>query len=72
MRVAIVGSRTLKVEGLQYYLPKDVSEIVSGGACGVDASAKEYAFTNGIKYTEFCRITKNMENRHRLSETWTL
>lgn len=53
MKVAIIGSRELKVENLQDFLPKDVCEIVSGGARGVDLCAKSYALQNKIKYTEY-------------------
>lgn len=53
MRVAIVGSRGLKVSNLENYLPDGVTEIVSGGARGIDLCAKEYALANGIKFTEF-------------------
>ncbi|MEA4973606.1 MAG: hypothetical protein VB119_10620 [Candidatus Metalachnospira sp.] len=53
MRVAVIGSRGLSVTRLEDYLPDDVTEIVSGGARGVDTSAKEYAAAKGIKLTEF-------------------
>lgn len=53
MKVAIVGSRDLKINNLENFIPEDTSEIVSGGAKGVDTCAKEYAISNGIKYTEF-------------------
>ena len=53
MRVAIVGSRSLSVKDLGEFLPDSVSEILSGGARGVDASAKEYAETKGIPLREF-------------------
>lgn len=53
MRVAIIGSRGLKVDDLEKYLPKEVSEIVSGGARGIDSSAREYAVSHGLKLTEF-------------------
>ena len=53
MKVAIIGSRTLEVTNFYKYLPSDTTEIVSGGALGIDASAKRYALDNGIKYTEF-------------------
>lgn len=53
MRVAVVGSRGLKVENLEQFLPEDTTEIISGGAKGVDTSAKEYALVNGLKLTEF-------------------
>lgn len=53
MKVAIIGSRNLGVIGLENFLPENVTEIVSGGAKGVDTCAREYAQTNGIKLTEF-------------------
>lgn len=53
MRVAIIGSRNLTVENLEDYLPQGVTEIVSGGAKGIDTCAKEYARANHIKLTEF-------------------
>ncbi len=53
MKVAIIGSRKLWIDNLEEYLPKSTEEIVSGGAKGIDACAKEYALKNGIKYTEF-------------------
>ena len=53
MRVAVIGSRGLCVENLEEYLPKDTTEIVSGGARGVDASAREYALRHGLKLTEY-------------------
>ncbi len=53
MKVAVVGSRCLCVERLEQYLPKGTTEIISGGAKGVDASAREYALGHGLKLTEF-------------------
>lgn len=53
MKVAIVGSRNLYVNDLEKYLPEGVSEIVSGGAKGIDASAADYAVSHNIKLTEF-------------------
>lgn len=53
MRVAIVGSRGLSVTNLEKYLPDGITEIVSGGAKGIDTCAREYAISNGIKLTEF-------------------
>lgn len=53
MKVAVVGSRGLIVKNLGDYLPKNTTEIISGGARGVDTCAKEYAVANGIKLTEF-------------------
>ena len=53
MRVAVIGSRGLAVENLGDYLPKETTEIISGGAQGVDASARDYALRNGLKLTEY-------------------
>ena len=53
MRVAVIGSRNLSIDNLGDYLPENTTEIVSGGARGVDASAREYAMTNVLKLTEF-------------------
>ena len=36
MRVAVIGSRGLLVDDLGKYLPDDTTEIISGGAKGVD------------------------------------
>ena len=53
MKVAVVGSRSSTVSNLGAYLPEGTTEIVSGGAQGIDACAREYALTNGLKLTEF-------------------
>jgi len=53
MKVAVIGSRGLTVSDLGKYLPSETAEIVSGGAKGVDTSAKEYAQAQGIKLVEF-------------------
>ena len=53
MRVAVVGSRGLTVPDLEKYLPDGVSEIVSGGARGVDTSAAVWARAHGVPLTEF-------------------
>lgn len=53
MRVAVIGSRSICVSDLVEYLPEDTTEIVSGGAKGVDSSAREYAQAHDIKLTEF-------------------
>jgi len=43
----------LGIADLGKYLPPETTEIVSGGAKGVDTSARDYAEANGIKLTEF-------------------
>lgn len=53
MRVAIIGSRNLQVENLGQYLPQETTEIVSGGARGIDTCARQWANSHSIKLTEF-------------------
>lgn len=53
MKVAVIGSRTLRITNLEKYLPEDTTEIVSGGARGVDQSAREYSYDNNIPLKEF-------------------
>ena len=53
MKVAVIGSRGLTVNDLGKYLPADTTEIISGGAKGIDTCAKEYALSHNIKLTEY-------------------
>ncbi|HIZ10809.1 MAG TPA: DNA-protecting protein DprA [Candidatus Eubacterium faecavium] len=53
MKIAIIGSRDLMVNNLEKYLPTGISEIVSGGAHGIDTCARAYAESHGLKLTEF-------------------
>ena len=56
MKVAVVGSRNAKgcdVNFIIEHLPINASEIVSGGAKGIDALAKQASERLGILYTEF-------------------
>lgn len=53
MRIAVIGSRNLTVKNLGDYLPEGTTELVSGGAKGIDTCAREYAAANGLKLTEF-------------------
>jgi len=48
MKIAVVGSRDVTVTDIGRYI-SGCSEIVSGGAVGVDSCAAEYAKENGIK-----------------------
>lgn len=53
MKTAIIGSRGIdNIDLSKYILPK-TNEIVSGGAKGIDALAREYAQKHQIKLTEF-------------------
>ena len=53
MKLAIIGSRNLIIEHLEDYLPDNVTEIVSGGAKGIDRLAAEYAKKHPLPLTEF-------------------
>ncbi len=53
MKVAVIGSRGIIINNLEEYLPKDVTELVSGGAKGVDTCAREYAQSKGLPIKEF-------------------
>ena len=51
MKVAIIGSRGIEKIDLEKYLPPETTEIVSGGAKGVDTIARDYALSHNIKLT---------------------
>ena len=51
MKIAIIGSRNLVIENLEQHI-LNATEIVSGGAKGVDQCAAEYARSHGILLTE--------------------
>ena len=52
MKVAVIGSRGIIISNLGD-LPQDTTEIISGGAKGVDTCAREYTLAHNIKLTEF-------------------
>lgn len=53
MKLAIIGSRTITDVDISAYIPAGVTEIVSGGAKGVDTCTAAYAEQNSIKLTVF-------------------
>ena len=53
MKLAVVGSRGIRIENIEEFLPEVIGEIVSGGAKGIDECAAEYAKAKGIKLVEF-------------------
>lgn len=53
MKLAILGSRNLLVQNIDEFIGENVSEIVSGGAAGIDSCAADYAKKHDIKLTEF-------------------
>ena len=50
MKVAIVGSRDITVN-IAPFVPAEATEIISGGARGVDSLAEQYAREHGIPFT---------------------
>ena len=53
MKLAIVGSRTITNVDIEKHLPQGVTQIVSGGAIGVDTCAANYAKAKGIPFKCF-------------------
>ena len=53
MKLAIVGSRNICDIDISKYILEKPSEIISGGAKGIDTLAAQYAKRNGIPLTEF-------------------
>ncbi|MBQ8623209.1 MAG: hypothetical protein IJ424_02375 [Oscillospiraceae bacterium] len=51
MKTAIIGSRNLTIDNLEEYLPQGTTEIISGGAKGIDTCAEELANSLGIGLT---------------------
>ena len=53
MKLAIIGSRDLKIEGMERYLPQNVTEIITGGARWIDSYAQEIAEKRKLRLTVF-------------------
>ena len=53
MKVAVIGSRGIINVNLKDFLPESTTEIVSGGARGVDTCARKYATEHNLILTEF-------------------
>lgn len=52
MKVAIIGSRSLTVDDLAPFVPEGTTELISGGAKGIDTCVRRYAEQHGIPLTE--------------------
>ena len=52
MKVAVIGSRSITSYPLEEVIPPETTEIISGGARGVDTLAREYAQAHSIPLTE--------------------
>lgn len=69
MKVAVVGSRSATLEHypiISKYIPLNTTEIISGGAAGVDFLAEKYAQENKIT------LTKILPNYDKFGKTATL
>ena len=53
MKVAVIGSRGLHINNIESYLPKETTELVSGGAKGIDSCIQLYADKNRIPIKVF-------------------
>ena len=49
MKVAIIGSRSIKSADISKRIPPDTTLIISGGAVGIDTLAEQYADAKGIE-----------------------
>lgn len=52
MRLAIIGSRSIKSFPLEKVILQETTQIISGGARGVDTLARQYALSHGIPLME--------------------
>ena len=59
MKVAIVGSRGVHVN-MADYVPAGTTEIITGGARGIDTLAERYARAEGIPLKVFYPETKSL------------
>ncbi len=53
MKLAIIGSRALTQIDIEPYIPQGITEIVSGGATGIDTLAQNFASKHGLPFTVF-------------------
>ena len=49
MKLLIVGSRSIINFDLSPYVPLETDTIISGGACGIDTLAEQYADKHGLE-----------------------
>lgn len=52
MKVAVAGSRNLCVEIPENCIPENATQIITGGARGIDLSAREYGRKHNIQVLE--------------------
>ena len=70
MKVAVIGSRSITAYPLEEIIPADTTEIISGGARGVDTLARQYALLHDIPFTEirpdYARYSKGAPLRRNM------
>ena len=52
-KVAIIGTRNFVINVDEYVAPSEITEVITGGARGVDTSAMDFATKHGIPLTVF-------------------
>ena len=52
MKIGIAGSRSIDADIPENCIPDTATEILSGGAIGIDRAARRYAYSHGILITE--------------------
>ncbi len=52
MKVAVIGSRGLDVDIPEELIPRKTTQIISGGAAGIDTKTRDYALSHGIQILE--------------------
>lgn len=70
MKVAVIGSRSITAYPLEELIPAGTTEIISGGARGVDTLVRQYAAAHGIPFTEirpdYARYSKGAPLRRNM------
>ncbi len=72
MKIALIGSRNLIVKDLGRYLPENVTEIVSGGARGIDAVQENMPKLTALSLRNFCPNMKSTAGVRRSNATCRL
>lgn len=52
MKVAVIGSRALETEIPVELIPRKTTQLISGGAKGIDTKTREFALSHGIQILE--------------------
>jgi len=70
MKIAIIGSRNLVINDFEKYIPDSVTEIVSGGAKGIDSCIETYSEKKSIPikvfYPEYSKYGKSAPLKRNL------